>query len=301
LTSYGRLEAAQLAQKCRLPLRQIRHGLSVLVQAQLIYHHTSSDQRTSYEANLRAAYDLIRSGKIIHLAKENLGEDAALVVAHILSVGQVTVKDLHRFWKHSHGRHNMQNGGSSQGRRKSHNNPTESAEALLPLRNGLQQGRSDLSHILKRLVRDGFLLHLRRAHFRTPADNYFDAESRLLSLEDGTAAKGRKGQEELGGRIMEEMASRNNASICLADVIHTNSAGLKRPATEASDNAIRKKAKLTNGASSGSHASNSVAEDDPVTVCTMQVSSLPRLTFPRRLSQFASTTIKSLHCSAIAA
>jgi DNA-directed RNA polymerase III subunit RPC3 len=303
LATYGRLEAIQLAQRCRLPLRQIRHGLSVLVQAQLVYHHTSSDQRTSYEANLRAAYDLIRSGKIIHLAKQGLGEDAALVVAHILLVGQVTIKDLDRFWKQSHGDSKIQNGEGNQGHRKTHNDVTESAEAQAPLHSRSHQGRNDLSNILKRLVQNGFLLRIRRAHFCTPADNYFDAQSQLLPLEDGTAAKGRKSQDEPTKGIMEEMASRNDASISLADVIDGTSTGFKRPAADVSASAARKKTKLTNGASCGLHgpASNTFTGDVPAAVSAMQLSSLPRLTLLRKLLQFASTTTRSPLCFAIAA
>jgi DNA-directed RNA polymerase III subunit RPC3 len=302
LATYGRLEATQLAQKCRLPLRQIRHGLSVLVQAQLVYHHTSSDHRTSYEANLRAAYDLIRSGKIIHLAKRNLGEDAALVVAHILLAGQVTVKDLHRFWKQSHGDSKSQNGEGNQGHRKAHSDVTESEEAPAPLHGRSQKGRNDLSNVLKRLVQNGFVLRIRRAHFYTPADNYFDAQSHLLSLEDGTAAKGRKCQDEPINSIMEEMASRNEASISLGDAIDGISTGSKRQAADGSDSAARKKTKLTNGAPCGLYgaASNTVG-DGPAAVCVMQGSSLPRLTLPRKLSQFASTSTRSPLCSAIAA
>ena len=248
----------------------------MLVQAQLVYHHTSSDRQTNYEANLRAAYDLIRNGKIIHLAKETLGQDAALVVAHILSVGQVTVKDLYRFWKQSHGDHNLQNGGSNHEHRTSHGHSTESVGTQPHIHTAVQQGRSDLSNVLKRLVQDGFVLRLRRAHFHTSADNYFDVQSQLLSLEDGSAAKSRKCDDELSARILEETASRNDTSISLADVIRGNNFDSKRPATDDTDGAIRKKTKLANGASSSSHraASSSVAGHGPVAVCILQGSSL---------------------------
>jgi hypothetical protein len=155
------------------------------------------------------------------------------------------------------------------------------------------QGHNDLSNILKQLVKNGFVLRVRSAHFHTPADNYFNAQSHLLSREDITAAKSRKGLEELGAKILEEVASRNDARISLTDVIHASSTGSKRPATDDGDPASRKKMKLTNGASSGpQNTSNCVAGHNPVAVCTLQVSSLPKLTFVRRLSQFASITTK---------
>jgi hypothetical protein len=199
----------------------------------------------------------------------------------------VTLKDLQRFWKQCRGDHNLQNG-------ESHSNLAERADGQTHIRNTVRQGHNDLSNILKQLVKNGFVLRVRSAHLHTPADNYFDAQSRLLSGEDVTTAKSRKGLEDLGAKVLEEVANRNDASISLADVIHTNSTGSKRPATDDSNSAIRKKMKLTNGTSSDSHSapSNCVVGHDPVAVCTLQVSSLPKLTFVRGLSQFASITTK---------
>lgn len=253
LAIYGRLEATQLAQRCRLPLRQIRSGLAVLVQAQLVYHHTSSDQRTSYEANLQAAYDLIRNGKIIHLAKQTLGKDAALVVAHILSVGQVTMKDLRTFWKRSYEEGDTGNGRSKHGHGEDHNDCAGRPQAQPVMYNGWQCGRGDLGTVLKLLVQSGFVLRVRRAHFSTPADNYFDAQSELRSLEDGTATKSRKSQDELDGRVMQEIESRNDASISYADVIEGTSMGWNQPVAEGSESGSRKKTNLINGASSALH------------------------------------------------
>lgn len=206
----------------------------------------------------------------------------------------MTVKDLQRFWKQCRGDHNLQNGGSSLGHEESHSHLAERADGQIHIRNAVRQGHNDLSNILKQLVKNGFVLRVRRAHLHTPADNYVDAQSYLLSGEDITAAKSRKAMEDLGAKVLEEVANRNDASISLADVIHANSTGSKRPATDDSDSAIRKKMKLTNGASSSSHSapSNCVVGHDPVAVCTLQVSLLPKLTFVRGLSQFASIMTK---------
>jgi hypothetical protein len=211
-----------------------------------------------------------------------------------LSVGHVTVKDLQRFWKQCRGDHNLQNGGSSLGHGESHTNLAERADEQTQIRNAVRQGHNDLSNILKQLVKNGFVLRVRSAHLHTPADNYFSVQSHLLSRQDITAAKSRKDLEELGAKILEEVASRNDASISLADVIHASGTGSKRPATDDGDPASWKKMKLTNGASSNSHntPSNCVAGHNLVAVWTLQMSSLPKLTFIRRLSQFASITTK---------
>jgi DNA-directed RNA polymerase III subunit RPC3 len=235
------------------------------VQAHLVYHHTSSDQRTSYEANFQAAYNLIRSGKIIHLAKQNLGDDAALIVTYILSVGQVTMRDLHSFWTDSHGNHNLQNGEIEDGHRGSTaRNSTPQPE----IHARWEPGRNDLIHILKQLVQSGFVLRSRRAHFHTFADNYFDAQSELRSLEDGTAAKNRKSQHELSASITDEIERRNNASITLANFEGITTVS-KRSATEDSESVVRKKTKLTHVASTGlrTNACKSAPDDSSVAVC----------------------------------
>ena len=235
------------------------------MQAQLVYHHTSSDQRTSYEANLRAAYDLVRSGKIIHHTEETLGEEAALFLAHILSAGQVKVKDLHSFWIQSQGDHRLQNGGSNHGNGAINGYPTEIAEAQPHSRTEVQHSGGDPNNILKSLVKNGFVTRSRRSHFHTAADNFYDAQSQLLSLDDGAAVKARKGQDALDEQVLEEMANRNDTSISLADVIYGNKTSLKRPTTDGSDGAIKKKTKLTNGAPPASRgvASNVGAERAP--------------------------------------
>jgi hypothetical protein len=199
------------------------------------------------------------------------------------------MKDLQRFWKQCRGDHNLQNGGSSLGHEESHSNLAERADGQTYIRNAVRQGHNDLSNILKELVKNGFVLRVRRAHLHTPADNHVDARSYLLSGEDITAAKSRKVQDDLDTKVLEEVANRNDASISLADLIHANGTGSKRPATGDSDSSIRKKMKLTNGASSGLHnaPSNCVVGPDPVAVCALQVSLPPKLTFVRGLSQFA--------------
>jgi DNA-directed RNA polymerase III subunit RPC3 len=246
------------------------------VQAHLVYHHTSSDQRTSYEANFQGAYNLIRSGKIIHLAKQNLSDDAALIVTYILSLGQVTMRDLHSFWTDSHGNHNPQHGEIENGHRGS---TAENSKPQPEIHARREPGRNDLIQILKQLAQSGFVLRSRRAHFHTPMDNYFDAQSELRSLEDGTAAKNRKSQHELERSIMEEVECRNNANITLAH-LEGIATGSKRSATEDSESVIRKKTKLTHVAATGFRTDvfKSVPEESSVAVCKRRPSSPQNLT-----------------------
>ncbi|CRK44558.1 hypothetical protein BN1723_019488, partial [Verticillium longisporum] len=62
LLSKGRSTIPQLVRHTSLPPRQMRHGLAVLVQQNLLYHHAiAGSSVASYEANPDACYNLVRS------------------------------------------------------------------------------------------------------------------------------------------------------------------------------------------------------------------------------------------------
>ncbi|KAJ5416351.1 RNA polymerase III Rpc82 C -terminal [Penicillium cf. griseofulvum] len=70
LQRYERLTLPRLKFYARLSDRQLRHGLSAMIQHHLIYHFTSLDDgNTYYEANPQAAYSVVRSGKSFSLLK----------------------------------------------------------------------------------------------------------------------------------------------------------------------------------------------------------------------------------------
>ena len=182
------------------------------------------------------------------------------------------MKDLHSFRIESQGDYSLQIGGSNQGIGTINSHPTENAEAQ-PHSRAEVHGRGDLGNVLKSLAKNGFVTRLRRSHFHTAADNFYDAQSQLLSLDDGAAVKARKGQDTIGEQVLEEMATRNDTTISLADIIYVNKTSLKRPAADGGDWAIKKKTKLTNGASSASRSvvGNVGAGHAPGAVCVLNL------------------------------
>jgi DNA-directed RNA polymerase III subunit RPC3 len=94
LTKYGRLSANQVAQRCRLLLRQAKAGLGTLVQLQLVQFHATGDGITTYQANLDNTYNLLRTGKLAHLAAQRCGSVAGVVVEVLISGGVTTVQEL---------------------------------------------------------------------------------------------------------------------------------------------------------------------------------------------------------------
>ncbi|KAI0831630.1 RNA polymerase III subunit RPC82-domain-containing protein [Hypoxylon sp. FL0890] len=95
LLTTGRSTVAQLSQHTSLNQRQVRHGLAVLIQLNLIFHNTDHDMGiTNYDANPFAAYSLVRTGKILDLIRTNYGHDAHAIVHDVLVQGHAKISDL---------------------------------------------------------------------------------------------------------------------------------------------------------------------------------------------------------------
>lgn len=95
LLSKGRSTVRQLAHLSSLGPRLVRHGLAVLIQQNLIYHHTDPDTSvTNYDANPRFAYDLVRNGKILEAVHHNYGERARKIVHTVMLSGHIRVSAI---------------------------------------------------------------------------------------------------------------------------------------------------------------------------------------------------------------
>jgi DNA-directed RNA polymerase III subunit RPC3 len=87
----------QLSEHSALLPRQLRHGLSVLVQQNLVYH--AKDQSfgpTTYEANADATYNLLRTGRIVSMVGSECGSAAQDIVQILMLLGHARIADLER-------------------------------------------------------------------------------------------------------------------------------------------------------------------------------------------------------------
>ena len=156
-----------------LSLRQVQHGLAVLVQQQLVFWYTSAEDSTVYEANTAVAYNLIRPGKYIQLAEEQLGNFAAVIVSNLLLLGHARVGDLVQAY--------------GLDRTEGTNDPTTIATQLSikSIYNGsintevsLDNNRISLALVhmtLRELLRIGFVSLVNESYFRSEADNRTEA------------------------------------------------------------------------------------------------------------------------------
>ena len=131
----NRLAAPQIAQKCHLPLRQAKAGLSGLIQLRLLHHHTFKDGPTLYSANLTNAYNILRTGQLIHFSQEAHGDIAGEILATACGLGFATISELRDKVVTENG------------------SPSDDVEAMID-----------------ELVGDHFLVHVRAAHFSETHD-----------------------------------------------------------------------------------------------------------------------------------
>ena len=215
--------AQQLAQKCHLPLRQIQHGLAVLVQAGLIYHITTGEGRTFYDANPRNAYRLVRSGRVIGLVQNRYGKAAAAITRRLLVLGHATIGDLKQSTR-------LRNGSASRQNYSFDTMPTDSSSILVSAAEGGDGG--DVNSALEVLCRHGLVCRLRQAHFRTKTDTWQAAEEKVLSRPLLSAAKGTKAKEEIAAKIETEVEKQVDNHI---DLTRSGSSSMMSKMRKASD------------------------------------------------------------------
>jgi len=75
--------------------RQLRHGLAVLLQYNLLFYQIDPDTEMAlYEANAQNAYNLLRNGKILEMIDTSFGAPAKDVMQSLLLLGQTRISDL---------------------------------------------------------------------------------------------------------------------------------------------------------------------------------------------------------------
>ncbi len=236
LLSHGRLVAPQLVQKCRLPLRQIQHGLTVMLQAGLVCHHTTSEGRTSYEANPRNAYYLVRSGRVLECARKRYGNAAAGIVTQLLILGHASVGQLKKSSQAYEGSHDKDN----------ENDGADSSSCLE--RSAKLRPDAELDSALRTLCQHGLVCRLRGAHLRTEADNRQTAEENVYSHPNISIAKGTKLKEEFATKIEEAMAKQSDSWINLLSSSSNSIISHKRKMGDLNEDTPNpKRLKMTNG------------------------------------------------------
>ncbi|KAJ6004832.1 RNA polymerase III Rpc82 C -terminal [Penicillium herquei] len=275
LQRYERLTLPRLKFHARLADRQLRAALTAMIQHHIIYHFTSlEDNNTYYEANPQAAYYLVRSGKILNLVEDRLGEYAARVMEMVLFLGHASVNHLETLPELR-----SLNPGPANGITNGNGDHTENGEELgadQEATNGTeenseqpaQNGHDDpekmialLHSTLRALASHGYLNRVREAHFQSPSDNILEAQRAVSSRPDIKALKGKRQSEAIAADTDTLLKERTHADLSLGLMVDGMPRGVKRKFRNGASDS-NNQAHLANGVNGNGHAENDWAGED---------------------------------------
>lgn len=285
LLARGRSTVAQLAHHTSVNQRQVRHGIAVLIQLNLIFHHTDQDTDiTYYEANHCAAYNLVRMGKILDMVQTKYGQHAHYLVHELLILGHAKISDLIEAFKDKHTtRNGIVNGTLQNGHDHSNGNTNGSSNGIV---NGSVSVKSEdddrnmndqVHDTLAQLIAAGILEPIVPTMYQSPQDLRSSVEEAYLA-DYPTGIRGSKQTAEFERYVRDKLRE-----------IQTENTRLKRRleieiAAETALRPVTKRRKLTNGGASnlylGDGARNIVAQEFDTAVrvnyekCTVELRNL---------------------------
>lgn len=284
LLHHGRQSLPKIAHKTHLSPRQVRHGLAVLIQQHLIFHFTSLDDGvTYYEADWKNAYAIVRSGKIIQLVDDRLGEYAAKIMSAILYLGHVKVSDLEKMYHlispvaKAPGKGSKANGVNGiHANRDGVEDDAQLEDAEIQAEPDVEEdfaqanGEDDddgsaisqLHSALRQLASYGYIFRVRDAHFHSPADNFQSAARQAKASSSVQGLKGKKLEDAIKENAEALVNEWTNGSI---SGVRINAAprGVKRRAvTTQSGEPARKRVKLENDIAQYENEEDEIDEDD---------------------------------------
>ena len=178
-------------------MRQIKHGLSVLVQQHLVFWYNDlEDELTTYEANVSATYNLIRVGKYVKITEDRVGEFASKVVSHLLLLGHARVRDLMQAYSTGFNQDVLGYHATSLG---SPGRIPSGAKGQHVDGNGDSSAtREKVDQTLCELLQLGLIVPVRESTFRSDADNRVEAEKQVGNLaEYKTKSKSKKEKDAM--------------------------------------------------------------------------------------------------------
>ncbi|EXJ61064.1 hypothetical protein A1O7_05217 [Cladophialophora yegresii CBS 114405] len=187
LAQLGRLSVQQLAQKCRFPLRQVKIGVATLIQLRLVYHHTTYEGLSTYQADTTYAYNLMRTGRLVELVDWSLGSSAAEIIETLAAMGFATAHELET-------------------------EVLEKTDLTQPI------SKSRFQILLKQLVSSGYIKAVRETHFQSSSDRRQDVERYLRDNRMIVTGTGKKVAAEAEAKIDSELERRVKSSISAYDV-----------------------------------------------------------------------------------
>ncbi|OAA67879.1 DNA directed RNA polymerase 3 subunit [Niveomyces insectorum RCEF 264] len=248
----GRASLPQLAQYTSLTPRQLRHGLAVLLQYDLLYYYVASpDSLTVYDANPQAAYNLLRVGKVLEMVERLHGADARDVVQSLVALGHTSVADLKEAykakiakWETSAAAHKrgMPNGDSADRNGHGHGHgPGHTTNGHSGAVGVEGDGAADagahadtrpavrslehLNSVLCRLVTAEVLEVVNATSFKTFADRQNEVRQHVMATYFPDGLRGLKKKEEFETRVSEQLHALRDEPRKLKRTLQANNGG----------------------------------------------------------------------------
>ena len=250
-----------------------------MIQHHLVFNFTGFDDGvTYYEANLQAAYYLVRSGKILELVENRLGSYAVTVMSAIMYRGHAQVSHLEEL-EELQTQHPQPN-GVHEGGEMDDENEAEEQEQTNGV-NGDHAAHETLAMLhptLKALAAHGYISRVREAHFQSAKDNFLEAE-RVVKAKPGIKQlKGKKLEEAIAHEMDALLKQRLEGDLSEGLVFGGVPRGAKRRFSFDDTGASSKKRRMSYNAvdEDGEDEESDGEMDDDDT--PMQVSCIPILT-----------------------
>ncbi|KAK7526507.1 DNA directed RNA polymerase-like protein III subunit Rpc82 [Phyllosticta citriasiana] len=262
LAKLGRLSIRGLLQSSNLTLRELKHGLVVLIQQHLVLHYTGEEE-TFYEPDWQHAYALVRYGKIVKIIEDRFGDAAGGLASNLLLLGNAQISDLAQAYgvatkKEASNDAQVNGNGVTNG---DHGEEIQDSVHIKTI--------DDLHRVLRQLLESGFVTKIHAKHFHPTSDLRNEAERMIKVNMFPTGVKGKEiiqfnaEVNNLLAKWRDEASSGDNEQL-------GSGAGTKRSATDTQAPA-RKRIKIgvLNGSSYGAAPKEVPLEDDLV-VCINQ-------------------------------
>ncbi|KAK4042758.1 RNA polymerase III subunit RPC82-domain-containing protein [Parachaetomium inaequale] len=205
LLSKGRSNLTQLAQYTAMTPRQVRHGLAVLQQHNLLFYHVDpSAEFASYEANADHAYNLVRTGKILEMVDTSFGPAAKDVMQSLLLSGQTRISDLVAAYREKIEQANQTAaiiGDDDDFGAETNGVNGDSQPAKKP--GPLVKSTAHLNTLICRLVEAELIDVVHSKSFESPEDVLKTVEKEVMDKHFPAGVKGNKAKIELQERIAE--------------------------------------------------------------------------------------------------
>lgn len=185
--------------------RQLRHGLVVLLQNNLLYFQVESGYAI-YTANHMAAYNLVRTGKVLDMMSAAYGEAEKEVVQNLLSMGHAKVENLREAYAAKF-KHAERLAAAANGR-NGHFDHTEAENGDEPVDNRTGLAVRSLEHldeILCRLIQAELVISVAESSFRSWEDTRHAAEEEVKRNYFAGGVRGTKGKEEYTSKLSKRL------------------------------------------------------------------------------------------------